>query len=129
MAMEPRVWVNPRQPQTLYVAQLLMYLRGGFLLLFGVVLGGSASMTGLLFALGSVAAAYGVANERRWGYRLGLVVAVFALAVSLLTLSGGLSRLLSQALGLVFDVALVALLLHPLSRNYLRYWPKGRSRR
>ena len=29
-------------------------------------------------------------------------------------------------IGLLFDFALVALLLHPISRGYQRYWPKRR---
>ncbi len=129
VVMQQRVWVNPRQPQTLYLAQLLMYFRGGTLLLFGFLLGGSPSPTGLLFAVGNVVAANGVANERRWGYWLGVIVAGFALALSLLSLVGSLGQVLSQLIGLVFDVALVALLLHPMSRSYLRYWPKNQPRR
>ncbi len=129
VVMNTRVWFNPNQPQTLYLAQILMYLRGGSLLLFGFVLGASASLIGLMVALGNVAAANGVANERRWGYWLGVIVAGLALALSLLALGGSLGAVLSQLIGLVFDVALVALLLHPMSRSYLRYWPKSQPRR
>ena len=122
--MEPRVWVNPRQPQTLYIAQLLLYFRGGFLLVFGLLLGTSLRLSGLLFAVGFVAAAYGIANERRWGYMLGVGATSLILLDSLLALLGNFDRLFSQLIGLLFDIALVALLLHPMSRSYQRYWPK-----
>lgn len=123
--MDTRRWVNPQQPQTLYIAQLLMYFRGGFLLVFGVVLGASLAVSELLFAVGLVMAAYGIANERRWGYKLGIAAAALALAGSLLDLNfDHFGRLLSQLIGLMFDIALIALLLHPMSRGYQRYWPK-----
>ena len=125
--MEPRVWVNRNQPQTLYIAQLLLYFRGGIALVFGVLLGGSFTLLSLLFAVAEVAAGYGIANERRWGYRLGVAVAAIALLMALLVLLrnfGRFDRLFSQSIGVLFDVALVALLLHPMSLGYQRYWPK-----
>ena len=122
--MQPRIWVNPRQPQTLYIAQLLLYFRGGLALVFGLLFGFSFSVFSLLFALGNVMAAFGIANERRWGYKLGVTVATLVLVASLLVLIGNFNRLWGDLIGLMFDIALVALLLHPLSRNYQRYWPK-----
>ena len=122
--METRRWVNPQQPQTLYIAQLLMYFRGGLALVFGALFGWSLSVLSLLFALGNVAAAFGIANERRWGYKLGVSVSALTLVLSLLVLMRNFDRLWGDAVGLMFDVALVALLLHPISRNYQRYWPK-----
>ena len=124
--MEPRVWVNPRQPQTLYIAQMLMYFRGGIALVFGLLFGSSLTVFSLLFAVGNVVAAFGIANERRWGYKLGVAVASLTLAIALLLLVGSFGRLWSDLIGLLFDIALVALLLHPMSRGYQRYWPKRR---
>ena len=127
--MESRIWVNRNQPQTLYLAQLLLYFRGGFLLVFGLLLGAFLTVSSLVLAVGFVMAAYGIANERRWGYIVGVVVAALTLAGSLLEVIqdiNNLSRTFSQLIGLLFDVALVALLLHPMSRNYQRYWPKRR---
>ena len=125
--MEPRVWVNPRQPQTLYIAQMLMYFRGGIALVFGFLFG-SLTVFSLLFAVGNVVAAFGIANERRWGYKLGVAVAALTLAISLLVLIDSFGRLWGQMIGLLFDFALVALLLHPISRGYQRYWPKKQRR-
>ena len=123
--MEPRVWVNPRQPQTLYIAQMLMYFRGGIALVFGFLFG-SLTVFSLLFAVGNVVAAFGIANERRWGYKLGVAVAALTLVIALLVLIDSFGRLWGQMIGLLFNFALVALLLHPISRGYQRYWPKRR---
>ena len=123
--MEPRVWVNSRQPQTLYIAQLLMYFQGGLTLVFGVIAGRSLALYTLAVAVGKVMAAFGIANERRWGYRLGVFVAALPLALRVvLALTQSLSWLWVDGFGLLFDVALIALLLHPMSRDYQRYWPK-----
>lgn len=135
--MRHRVWVNSRQPQTLYVAQILLYLQGGFSLLSLLLSGASLAwlIGGSLLALvyvflatvGKLLAAYAIANERRWGYKLGVVAAAAPLALRLLSLArGGLRALYGDPVGLLFDVALLALLLHPLSRSYQRYWPSRR---
>ena len=127
--MEPRVWVNRHQPQTLYIAQLLMYFRGGIALVFGVLFGGSLTVSTLLIAVGELTAAYGIANERRWAYKLGVAVAALVVIGTLLVLLRNFDnqgRLFGLVIGLLFDVALVALLLHPMSRSYQQYWPKRR---
>ena len=137
--METRVWVNPRQPQTLYIAQLLMYFQGGFDLVFWTIGGlrigtlfGSRALAAfyvLLVVVGKLVAAFGIANERRWGYKLGATAAAAPLAVRVVrTVTGSAGALFGNPIDLMFDVALLALLLHPMSRNYQRYWPK-RSRR
>ena len=123
--MNTRVWVNPRQPQTLYIAQLLMYFQGGFSLVFTLLGARSLGVYTLTIAVGKVMAAFGIANERRWGYKLGVVVAVIPVALLLLLAVTDTWRWLwADAFGLLFDIALIALLLHPISRNYQRYWPK-----
>jgi len=131
--MTGQVWVNPRQPQTLYIAQLLLYWRGGiavlFTLLFGAVrltIFGSAQL-GLLFVLldtvGMLAGAFGIANERRWGYWLAAAAAAAPLSLRmLLVVTGSTRSLLADPITLLFDIALVALLLHPQSRSYQRYY-------
>ncbi len=126
--MEPRVWVNPGQPQTLYIAHMLMYFRGGISLVFGLLFVPSFTVSSLLFAVGNVVAAFGIANERRWGYKLGVAVASLTLVIALLLLVRSFGRLWGDLIGLLFDVALVALLLHPISRSYQRSWPKKQRR-
>jgi hypothetical protein len=117
--MEQRQWINRTQPQTLYIATIFCYIDAVFGLLGGevTVLVGLV-MVGLLGAGG-----FGIANEKRWGYLCAVGGAVLQLAVLLLVF--GASVFTSTAiLSLLFDGALVALLLHPMSREYQRIWFK-----
>jgi hypothetical protein len=68
----------------------------------------------LLF--GPVAAGWGIANERKWGYWLGVGLTAFALLVTIIYFSG------TAIITLLFYGALLALLLHPQSREYRRTW-------
>ena len=115
--MENRRWVNPTQPQTLQIAVFLLYINAFFSLLYG----GLGSPYGIAIIAGSVAAGFGIANERKWGYGLGVAMAFLPFALSILQrvsiLGGGI-------LNLLFEIALVALLLHPQSRDYQRIWFK-----
>ena len=107
--METRRWTNPTQPQTLQVAVFLLYINAVFAALFG----GLGSLLGLVFTAGSAGAGFGIANERRWGYVVALVAAVTGV---LYGFSG------SGIIGVMFGIALIALLLHPQSRDYQRIW-------
>jgi hypothetical protein len=115
--METRRWTNPTQPQTLQVAVFLLYINAVFAALFG----GLGSLLGLVFTAGSAGAGFGIANERRWGYTLGLVVAFlpFVLRIAF----GGVGAVLGGSIiNTMFEIALVALLLHPQSREYQKIW-------
>ena len=108
-----RQWTNPSQPQTLQIAVFLLYINAVFALLFG----GLGSIYGLMIIAGGVAGGLGIAQEKRWGYGVGLAVALlpFVLIIAGKVFVGGL-------ISLLFDIALVALLLHPQSREYQRIW-------
>ena len=110
--------MNQAQPQTLQIAVFLMYLDAVFLAVFG----GIFSIFGLLFIAGYVGAGYGIANERKWGYWLGVGIAGLFLLISLLPLAFGLSIFALSAAGLLFAVAKFALLVHPMSWGYQRTW-------
>jgi hypothetical protein len=119
---EPTRWVNQSQPQTLYMAQVLLYINAVITALFG----GLASIIGLLFIAAAAGAAFGIANERKWGYYLGVCFAglrVGFLAFALL-LEPGLIFDVYFLINSVFPIALFALLLHPQSREYQRIWFK-----
>ena len=121
------MWVNPRQPQTLYIAQMLMYFQGGFGLVFSVLGGRSLTVYALLIAVGKLAAAFGIANEMRWAYKLGVIIAaVPILLILLLAITNDVRWLWADPIGLMFDIALVALLLHSQSRSYQRHWSRRR---
>jgi hypothetical protein len=109
-------WIDTTQPQTLLIAVILLYLNAAFQLL--AVLGGAMTLIGLALVVGQVAAGYGISNEKKWGYGLGVASAIL-LVVYLFIGPFGL-----DLISLMFDVALVCLLLHPQSREYQRIWFK-----
>ena len=113
--METRRWLNQSQPQTLVIAVLLLY----FDAVLGLLFGGLFGPIGLAIIVGSVAAGYGIANERKWGYYLGVGMAVFRLLLLL-----GIGGLTYNLIALAFAIAKLALLLHPQSRDYQRIWFK-----
>jgi hypothetical protein len=115
--MENRRWVNPTQPQTLQIAVFLLYINAFFSLLYG----GLGSPYGLAIIAGSVAAGFGIANERKWGYGLGIAMAILPFGLRLMW---GQSLFGASIVNLMFEIALVALLLHPQSRDYQRIWFK-----
>lgn len=131
--MSTRQWVNSRQPQTLYLAQILMYIQGGMDLLFTLP-GGLADgrLYGLrilaiayllLTVVGKLVAAFGIANSMRWAYRLGVAAAAAPVALrAVAVFGGGLGRLWVQPISLLFDIALLALLLHRQSRSHQKHW-------
>ncbi len=111
-------WVNPHQPQTLYIAVILCYVDAVFGLLSLFVL----TPIGLFIVAGLAAGGFGIANEKKWGYTVAVAAAV--LQVLLYLVFGGLGSLnnFGVFVGFMFDAALVALLLHPQSRDYQRIW-------
>jgi hypothetical protein len=99
------------------IAVFLLYIRAAFGILFGTFL----NPIGLVLIAGMAAAGFGIANEKKWGYTLGIAM---SLAPALLRMAaGGPAALLGRdPIGLMFEVALIALLLHPMSRDYQRIW-------
>ncbi len=123
LRMETRRWTNPTQPQTLQIAVFLLYIEAVFGVLFGQIFW--LPPFGLLIVAGQAAGGFGIANEKKWGYRLAVTVAALALVPAvLIVLSDGVSSILniSFLISLVFPVALFALLVHPMSRDYQRIW-------
>ncbi len=119
---DQRRFVNPAQPQTLQIAVFLLYINAAFLLLDMVLAPGASEwIFGILLIVAGVAAGYNIANERKFGYALGLVMA-FLPFVFRFFISG--NPLGANLISLVFEIALVALLLHPQSREYQRIWFK-----
>jgi hypothetical protein len=117
-------WLDRTQPQTLYVATLLLYFNAALSLIFGgtmysVKIFGVAHFSiliGLLLIVGQVAAGWGVANEKKWGYVVAVVCAVLLVAETVSYFGSG------SLINLIFYIALLCLLLHPQSREYRRIW-------
>ena len=112
-----RRWFDPSQPQTLQGAVLFSYLNGGIAVLS--FLASRAPLYALLI-LGAVGA-YGIANERRWGYYLALVVSIVFFIVQLIVFLFD-PFVVAGMLNMLFAVFLMALLLHPMSRSYQRLY-------
>ena len=112
--MNDRKFVNQFQPQTLYIATVLLYINAFFAFL-------GFYLPSMLFALALAAGGYGIANEKRWGYGLAVAAAVLQVVILLLFARGEAFEV-PGILTLIFDGALVALLLHPMSRDYQRIW-------
>ena len=113
-------WTDPHQPQTLRSAVVLCYIEAVFGLLFGVA--ARSGLVVLFVIVGLAVGGYGIANEKRWGYGLAIAASVLQV-LALLSLYGfGIISSLGGLMTLLFDVALVALLLHPESRDYQRIW-------
>jgi hypothetical protein len=108
-------WIDQSQPQTLVIATVLFYISAVFGLL------AAFSPFGLLIVAGQVGAGYGIANEKKWGYALGLVMAFLPFVLQFLVFHNPFA---TSLISLMFEVALVALLLHPQSREYERIWFK-----
>ncbi len=120
--MEQRKFFNQMQPQTLQVGVMLLYIHAVFAVLN--IFSGNALF--LLVAAATVAGgfgAYGIANDRKWGYQLGLASAVIALGFDIvLVVLGGLS--FNLIISLMFDAALVAVLLSSQTKSYVATWFK-----
>jgi hypothetical protein len=101
-------------------AVILCYIQAFFALITFSFLG----PVGLFVLVGMAGGGFGIANEKKWGYTL--AVAAAGLEVALFVWYGGLGSLgnLSVLLTFAFDVLLVVLLLHPMSRSYERTWFK-----
>jgi len=124
-AMERRRWVNPAQPQTLQIAVFLLYFNAAFGLLAFIIRPGAYESFWLLVALaiiaGQVLGGWGIANEFKWAYPLAIAMAVLPFLLRFFIAGNPFG---TDVISLMFEIALVALLIHPQSRDYQRIWFK-----
>ena len=106
------IWYSHFQPQTLRAAVILLYVNAGLSILFAFYAG---SPLPALLILVDLFAGIGIANDKRWGFVLGLIGAV---APIILLIVDGLA--IGDFLNVLFWIALLALLLHTQSRQYVR---------
>lgn len=109
-------WVNPSQPQTLYGATILCYIDA----VFGL-LGSGGFPFFIALALGLGLGGFGIANEKKWGYAVGVGAAVLQVLILLVFFRFDVLGF-PLILTFMFDALLVALLVHPMSRDYQRIW-------
>ncbi len=124
--MSQRRWFNPNVPQTLYIAQFLLYF-DAFWMLLGVMFGGGLGLLGLLALAAYVYGAYGIANELKRGYQVAVIASFLPLALRLVVYlfgnaSIGFVLFSGNVLNVIFEYALIALLLHPMSREHQKIW-------
>ena len=103
------------QPQTLQGAVLFSYLNAGIAIL---ALLSSRSLLEIVILAGGIGA-FGIANEHKWGYYLCLVAAAVFFAAQIL-LFFYYPFVFAALLNLLFSAFLVAFLLNPVSRHYVR---------
>jgi hypothetical protein len=108
---------NPHQPQTLQSAVILCYIDAvlGLLGLHAI---------GPLVAIALAAGAYGIANEKKWGYAVAVIAAILQLVALIGIFGFGALNQIGVLITFLFDALLVGLLLHPMSRDYQRIWFK-----
>jgi hypothetical protein len=125
--MQRRRWLNQSQPQTLVIACFLLYINAAFAMLDLLRAGRTISLSGWGVAYytiriaGGVLGAAGVANEKKWGYLLAVVTAFAPFGIEI---GAGVNPFSADLITLLFEIALVALLLHPQSREYQKVWFK-----
>ncbi|HET6965835.1 MAG TPA: hypothetical protein VFH58_13755 [Acidimicrobiales bacterium] len=107
-------WIDRSQPQTLMSATILLYINA----VFGLIFSGLVTRfpIGTFLVLGQAVAGLGIANEKKWGYWLGVAMAALWVAFLVLYFSFGI------IISVLFYIALLALLLHPQSRSYRKIW-------
>ncbi len=115
--------IDRSQPQTLIIGSILLYLNAAFTLIEMLFVGLSPLLL-LVSVVLPVVGAYGIANSRRLGYYLAVAAAAIPLVTYLyFGILGGLSTILaSGVIVLIFAVVPLALLVHPMSREYQRLW-------
>ena len=137
--LDHRKWFDRMLPQTLQVAVWLLYIDGAFAVLgyldksdqYGIwrYLGGIGGILAPLACISFIAGGFLIANGRRLGWYLGIgaSLAPFLLrALYKFQYTDGLTIgwIITQnnLISFLFEAALVALLVHPMSRSYATRW-------
>ncbi len=135
--MQTRRWINQSQPQTLVIATFLLYFGAVFIVLGdGPGIGPAIAQSGtqaqsienfarLFVAVGGVYAGFQIAQEKKLGWYLGIAVAALPLLAKLIAMIRFHIGLFDfDLVNLMFEIALLALILHDQTRNYVRIWFK-----
>ncbi|MDZ4826593.1 MAG: hypothetical protein SGJ13_09040 [Actinomycetota bacterium] len=113
-------WFNQTQPQTLQIAVLLCYFSAVSGLIFGVPNIGILSVLAII--VGLAAGGFGIANEKKWGYAVAVSAAVIQVLMYIVLFGFETLSNFGLLISFMFDAALLALLVHPMSRDYQRIW-------
>lgn len=136
--VDNRKWFDRMQPQTLGIATWLLYINGAFATIDYIDRSNLYSawsrfefggLVSLLACASYIGGGFLMANSKKAGY-LAAVFASFSPFILRLLLKIDYPDLVSirwmitqnNTIGFIFDVALVALLLHPMSTSYAKTW-------
>jgi hypothetical protein len=117
-----RRYFSPTQPQTLQAAVMLLYL-DAVLLFLQLLISGTFPLFLIGIMVCDAAAGFGIANDRKWGYALG-IASSFLPFVWAFYISPDNPFAAFGLLGLLFAILLIVVLLHTQSREYVRIWFK-----
>lgn len=115
-------------PQTLYVAQFLLYFDAFWALLS---MFGRVGPLGIISLAAYVYGAYGIANEQKRGYQVAVIASFLPIGLRAVAavlfgdgIVGDLSFILfsTNVINVIFEYALIALLLHPMSKEHQKIW-------
>jgi len=99
---------------------MLLYVNAVLSLLQSLFLGGLGLIL-LVFIVGQVFGGLGIANERKKGYWLAVVCALAPVALTVFFLVRYHVFAVS-IFSVLFQIALIVALFHPMSRSYLKIW-------
>ena len=138
--LDKRKWFDRMHPQTLAIAMWLCYLDGVFAFIgfvdktgeFGVVrfIGGIQVIFGLIAICAYFVGPFLMANGKLLGWYVALTAAFSPLIIRFTAIKDGynvygslMNRLTGGTLiGIMFEAALCALLLHTMTRSYVKTW-------
>lgn len=135
--LDRRRWIDRNQPQTLAIATWLLYIEGAFAIVGWIdrsdLYGAwsrthAAGIIALVAALSFVVGPFLMANGKRLGWWLSVGAAaspwvlriIFRLEFPVVTLRWVITQ--NDTIGFLFEAALLALVLHPQSREHERRW-------
>jgi hypothetical protein len=113
--------MNRMHPQTLSMAVSLGYIG----VVFSVLSGTWLNPIGLVAVLLGFAATVGIANDKKVAWYVAVVlssIGMLALGAYVLLSGGGVLFSVDFLIGIVSPVAYFALLIHPISRSYVKTW-------
>jgi hypothetical protein len=135
-----RKWFDRMQPQTVAIATWLLYFDGVFNFLYFLdardvygywrIAGGPVALLALLFIVSFAAGGFLMANGKKLGWFVALAASFSPFILRLFQevdspIAGiSLDYIIvgSSYVNLMFEGALCALLLHPMSRSYVKTW-------
>ena len=137
--LDARKWFDRMHPQTLQIAVWLLYIDGAFAIInyldrtdvygFWRWYGGIGGILSPFACLSFIAGGFLMANGRKLGWWLALAAAFSPFLLRALlriqyqqTMSIAWVITQNNLVSFVFEAALVALLLHPMSRSYADRW-------